>query len=77
MSSNGVIAMQAHSTAMEAVLSAAAAQKPRPAVVAVGATVQDGFSAAAKQMGWMESPSQVVVGEASAKFPFPFSKFLG
>lgn len=56
---------QAHSVAMEAVLTSAAAEKPRPAVIAVGATVQDGFSAAAQQMGWMEAPSHVVVGEGS------------
>lgn len=55
---------QAHSEAMETILTAAAARKPRPVIVAVGATVQAGFSADAQQMGWMESPSNVVVGKA-------------
>ena len=50
-------------------LTEAAAGKPRPAVVAAGASVQDGFTAAAQQMGWMERPALVAVGDVCFSGP--------
>ena len=54
---------QAHSEAMETLLTAAAGGKPKPALVFVGATVQADLAATAAQMGWMEDPVTVAVGQ--------------
>jgi apolipoprotein N-acyltransferase len=51
---------------MEALLTAAAGGKPKPALVFVGATVQDSLAATAVAMGWMEQPQTVAVGQASS-----------
>ena len=51
---------------MEALLTAAAGGKPKPALVFVGATVQDSLAATAVAMGWMEQPQTVAVGQVSS-----------
>ncbi len=50
---------------MEALLSATAGGKPKPTLAFVGATVQDGLAATAQQMGWMEAPLTVAVGQVT------------
>mmetsp|Transcript_16428 Transcript_16428/g.49215 ORF Transcript_16428/g.49215 Transcript_16428/m.49215 type:complete len:579 (+) Transcript_16428:69-1805(+) len=54
---------QAQSEAMEAVLTAVSGLPSPPRVAAAGATVQDGFTAVAQQMGWMTNPALVAVGQ--------------
>lgn len=58
-----ICAVQRHSEAMETLLTAAAGGKPKPALVFVGATVQDDLAATATQMGWMEQPTTVAIGQ--------------
>jgi hypothetical protein len=60
---SGTFLLQRHSEAMEALLTAAAGGKPKPALVFVGATVQDSLAATAVAMGWMEQPQTVAVGQ--------------
>lgn len=51
---------------METLLTAASGGKPKPALVFVGATVQDSLAATAVAMGWMEQPQTVAVGRVSS-----------
>lgn len=51
---------------METLLTAAAGGKPKPALVFVGATVQDSLAATAVAMGWMEQPQTVAVGQVTS-----------
>ncbi len=52
---------------MEALLSGATDGKPKPTLVFVGATVQNDLAATAQQMGWMEDPVTVAVGQVIVK----------